>query len=530
MKKISSQQLILLISFFLIFFANVRFFSNIIDVYPLVSENILFLCSLAILFACINIIILSLLCFKFTIKPVLIFILLISSATAYFMDTYNVMIDDSMIDNVLKTDIHEAFDLVSFRQIIYLIVLGILPALFVYKVKIVYPGMKTAIFQRLRLIILTIIIGALTVVSSGNFYASFIREHKPLRYYANPSYYLYSTVRYINSFFKQDSGNLKQIGTHAHIKESDDHRELIIFVLGETARADHFSLNGYQKKTNPLLEKEAVTSFTDVWSCGTSTSYSVPCLFSVYSNSEFNKNKASHTENLLDVLKHAGVNVLWLDNNSSSKGVADRVAYTSYKSAPINPVCDTECRDEGMLSHLQEYINKHPQGDIFIVLHQQGNHGPAYYKRYPSRFEIFTPVCQTNQLEQCTTEEINNAYDNALVYTDYFLQQTIQLLKKNNAAFEAALIYISDHGESLGENGLFLHGLPYMLAPDTQKKVPMIMWFSDSFEKQEVNPEIFRKIKDKRYSHNNIFHTILGLFEVTTSVYNKDLDIIAHDD
>lgn len=362
----------------------------------------------------------------------------------------------------------------------------------------------------------------------GNFYASFLREHKSLRPYANPTHYIYSLVKFVGNSFGYKSNQLKHIGLDARTASHDKDRELIILVVGETARADHFSLNGYKKKTNPYLESEQIISFDNIWSCGTDTIQSVPCMFAVYNHDDYNKTKAEATENLLDILQHAGVSVIWLDNNSDSKGVALRVPYESYKSADKNPLCDSECRDVGMLTRLQSYIDKHKQGDIFIVLHQMGNHGPSYYKRYPPQFENFRPACKTNQLENCTVEEINNAYDNAILYTDYFLSKAIELLKENSSQFEAALLYVSDHGESLGEYGLYLHGLPYVIAPDVQKHVPMIMWFSGSFNNKEVN---VRSLKDKihdKFSHDNLFHTILGLFEIKTDVYNKALDIIDH--
>ena len=249
-------------------------------------------------------------------------------------------------------------------------------------------------------------------------------------------------------------------------------------------------------------------------------------MFSVYGHNRFTAKKALSTENVLDVLRHAGVNVLWLDNNSSSKGVADRVTYINYRSPHVNRVCDGECRDEGMLPGLQDYINKHSDGDIFIVLHQMGNHGPDYYKRYPAGFEKFTPVCRSNLFEECSKNEINNAYDNAILYTDYFLNRVIELLKQNKEHFETAMFYVSDHGESLGEYGIYLHGLPYYFAPEAQVHIPAIMWLGDKFNK--VNAVALAKKRNKKYSHNNIFHTILGMLEIQTSIYNSNLDI-THD-
>ena len=172
---------------------------------------------------------------------------------------------------------------------------------------------------------------------------------------------------------------------------SDDQKELVIVVVGETARADHFALNGYPRPTNPRLAGESqLISFNNVSSCGTSTAISVPCMFAFNDRRSFDVDESRYLENALDVIARAGVDVLWRDNNSSSKGVADRVEYQDYKSRELNPVCDEECRDIGMLQGLQAYIDSRPK-DVLIVLHQMGSHGPAYYKRYPPEFEKFTP-------------------------------------------------------------------------------------------------------------------------------------------
>ena len=519
------SKLIIIVSLFLVIFDNIRFFTNTLNVYPLIQKNMPFLISLAVLITCINIIILALISNRYILKPVIISLFLSASLAAYFMDTYDIIIDDSMITNILNTDYNEMTELIDKKLLLYLFTLGIAPSIIVYKTKITRHSLKKEIISKCSLFGCSLILPAVILFTFGDFYASFFREHKPLRYYTNPDYYLYSIGKFIGNSAKKETVPLKKIALDATMPPSTSHK-LIIFVVGESARADHFSLNGYSRKTNPLLEKEAVINFTNVWSCGTSTAYSVPCLFSIYKQSDFSIDQASTTENILDVLQRSGVSVLWLDNNSDSKGVANRIPYTSYRTTRTNPVCDSECRDIGMLANLQAYINAHQKKDIFIVLHQMGNHGPAYYKRYPSEFEKFTPTCQTNQLEQCSREEINNAYDNALLYTDYFLSRIISLLKKNTR-FEAAMLYISDHGESLGENGLYLHGYPYLIAPDSQTHVPLVIWFNKNFENR-LNSEHLNAIADIRLSHDNIFHSILGLIGIKTQSYNKKLDIFSH--
>lgn len=530
MKQITSHKLIIAVSVFLIVLGNFAFFSNTLKVYPANAENIAFLFSLALLYCSVYIIFFSLICFSYTTKPVLITVLLLSSVAAYFMDSYNVIIDEAMLDNAFNTNAAESFDLFSLKLFLYLALLGIAPSLLVYRLRITKQKPAQAIIFRMSMVGIALILAGSSVYIFGSFYAPFLREHKQLRFYANPAYYLYSIGKYISKGSVETIAQLQTLGADAKIPESDIHRELIILVVGETARADRFSLNGYPRKTNPLLEQENLFSFTDTWACGTSTAVSVPCMFSIYDHDRYLNGEANAIENMLDVLQHAGVNVLWLDNNSDSKGVAIRVPFENYRTPDNNPICDDECRDEGMLSNLQAYIEQHPKGDIFIILHQMGNHGPAYYKRYPKEFERFTPTCQTNQLEHCSREQIDNAYDNAILYTDYFLSQTITLLKQNDERFETSLFYISDHGESLGENNLYLHGMPYMLAPDAQTHVPMIMWFGKNFDQDEIDLQALRQKTGNRYTHDNIFHTILGLFELETHIYDARLDIIDHHD
>lgn len=521
--KMTHFKMILLTSLFLLLFDNFSFFRNVLVVYPASLNNMGFLFSLAVVLINVMVLLFTIFCTKYTVKPILIVILLASSLASYFMNEYNIVIDDSMIQNILETDISESLDLFSFKLVLYLLFAGILPSIFVCKVKIEHRSLKAELLSRLKIIAGTLLIIVLMIFPFTKFYTSFLREHKRLRYYTNPTYYIYSIGEYIASRMNGSEIVLMSIGRDAKIPETDMDRELVILVIGEAARADRFSLNGYQRETNPLLKKEDVINLPNVYSCGTSTAVSVPCMFSIYNRDEYSDKKAKSTQNILDVLSHAGVNILWRDNNSDSKGVALRVAYEDYKDPNNNPICDVECRDEGMLEGLQEYIDSQKQGDILIVLHQMGNHGPAYYKRYPKHFEKFTPTCKTNQLEECTEEEINNAYDNAILYTDYFLSKVIKLLKQNTNRFESAMLYLSDHGESLGEKNLFLHGLPYAMAPEAQKRIAAIMWFGDGFE---IDKDAIRNSASKEYSQDNLFHTLLGLMEVDTSVYDKNMDII----
>lgn len=522
-KTVRSRTLIVAVSLFLTLFANGSFFRHVLEAYPLTLGNALLIASLGVVLTAVLVIVFTLFSSRYLLKPFLILVLLLSSSVAYFMNTYDIIVDKLMIQNVLETNLNESMDLLSVRQAVYFLLLGVLPSIAVYRVRLAPATLKNTLKEGIQNILISLGVALVIIFSFSKFYTSFFREHVTLRSYTNPANYLYAIGEYVHQSFSHELTGLRIIGKDARIAHADGQRKLVILVVGEAARADHFSLNGYARETNPLLKKEEVVNFPQFTSSGTETAVSVPCMFSCFGREGYDKDIARHTENVLDVLNRAGAAILWRDNNSDSKGVALRVAYEDYKTPEKNTVCDTECRDEGMLVGLQQYIDRHPTGDIIIVLHQMGNHGPAYYKRYPKAYEKFTPVCQTNQLEQCSQAEITNAYDNAILYTDYFLSNVIGLLKKNDATFETAMFYLSDHGESLGEKGLYLHGFPYAIAPEAQKHVPAIMWFGKQFH---IDKEELKRRASAPYTHDYLFHTLLGLFDVNSTVYKPELDIL----
>jgi len=517
--KLTQSKLIILTSIFLLVFDNYSFFINVFKIYPPVGLNLVYIFSLSILVISLNIFLLSLVSSKYTTKPILIIVLLVSSLTNYFMNSYNVIIDEEMIRNIIQTDLKESLDLFSFKLLLYFIFLGVIPSYLVYKTKIKYNNFLTELKSKIITIFLSLLISIIIILSFSKFYTSFFREHKPLRYYTNPIYWIYSIGYYINETLNKAPVTIKKIGLDAKVIRQTKKHKLIIMVVGEAARADHFSLNGYEKETNPNLKKQNIINFSNFYSCGTSTAYSVPCMFSPLKKDEYSYDKFIRIENVIDVLNRAKISILWVDNNSDPKGVMDRFSYIDYK----NFKCNGECRDIGMLQFLPKFITQNKNKDIFIVLHQMGNHGPAYYKRYPKNFEKFKPVCKTNQLEKCSKESIKNAYDNALLYTDYFLNQVIEFLKKYQKEFEVGLFYVADHGESLGEHGIYLHGLPYFMAPQAQKHVGAIMWFGKGFS--GINLEKLKNNKNNFYSHDFIFSTLLGLFDVNSKVYEKKFDL-----
>jgi lipid A ethanolaminephosphotransferase len=533
-KHITQYHLIFLVALFFALFGNTTFFYNVIDVYPLSFTNFFYILSLFFILISVITLLFTLFSSKYTTKPLLIIALLVSSFTSYFMGTYHVVIDAGMIQNSLQTDLNESMDLFSFKLILYVLFLGILPSIYVYKKPIKYLSNRKELWMKIKIILISLGVIGFFLLSFSQFYTSFFREHKPLRYHTNPMYWIYSIGKYAKQTVKSGPVIVEAIGNDAHIStaEEDEEKELVILVVGEAARADRFSLNGYERETNPLLKQEKnLINFSNVSSCGTSTAVSVPCMFSMFGKEKYNYDKGISTENVLDVLVHTNeIKVLWRDNNSDSKGVALRVYYENFRTTDKNPVYDEachECRDEGMLAGLDAYIKHNKGKDILIVLHMMGNHGPAYYKRYPKEFEKFTPVCKTNQLEECSPESISNAYDNAILYTDYFLSKVIHFLKHYSKDHATAMLYISDHGESLGENSLYLHGLPYFMAPDAQTHVAAMAWLEGVIEK-DIDVKKLRSISDKPFSQDNLFHTLLGIFEVETELYDPKMDIL-HD-
>ncbi len=459
-------------------------------------------------------------------KHVLAIFYLLAAISAYFADSYGVIIDKDMLINAAETNVAEAMGLLSWRALIYFIALFIFPVFILYKVEITPQTVVKRIFYHSALALIALLMILITFLASSAFSASFFREQKQIRVYSSPLSVLYATSQIASRTFFNRSQAFTKIGEDAVINPPSDDRELIILVVGETARSDRFSLNGYDRDTNPLLSKESVVSFTSAASCGTSTAVSLPCMFSIEGKDRFDLSKFKHKENLLDVIGKTGASILWRDNNSGSKGVADRFTYEDFTTPKNNLVCDSECRDIGMLKGLDEYISKQNKGDIVIVLHQMGSHGPSYHERVPEVFQRFKPVCKTNQLDKCTTEEINNAYDNTIFYTDYFLSEVIKFLKKYDDCFETSMFYVSDHGESLGESGIYLHGMPYSLSSKGVTNVPLILWFGKELIKnQNLDVDLLKRQRNKPISHDEVFHTILGILEIETGIYKKEKDL-----
>lgn len=516
-KQLSNQMRgILLVTVFIMLTGNLALFGRILEIYPLKLHNLPFLLSLALFYSILTAIFFLSICYGKATRWVLAIFLVIVALAAYYMDHYKVIVDIVMIDNIIHTDSKELAGVLSLGLLFRALFFGIIPAWLVIKYFPKSENTRSEFKSRLPVLGILVLSIVLLVVPFTASYASFWREHKITRFYANPTYSIYSIIKYITQQLSiAKVGPLHAIAQDAVFVGPNTKAELMILVVGETARADRFSLNGYHRETNPLLAKQEVISLSNVSSCGTSTGVSVPCMFSALPRAKYDKEKALNQENALDVLADNGVEILWRDNNSDSKGVATRMKYEDFKSPTLNPECAGECRDIGMLSGLDKYIQSRKGKDILIVLHQMGNHGPEYYRRYPKEFERFKPMCMTGELRDCSQEEIDNSYDNAILYTDYFLSETINFLKKYDGDYATAMLYVSDHGESLGEHGFYLHAAPYMIAPKEQTHVPAIVWMGKHFD---YKLDQLMPYKDYPLSHDDVFCTLLAAFELNSKM------------
>lgn len=466
--------------------------------------------------------ILLLFSWPYILKPFLIFILLISALSAYCMDNFGYIFGSISLQNIFETDYREAYDLISGKLFCYIGLLFCVPSGLIAVSRVRY----SVISRRFRLLVLCLGIICLNVVLFNKHYVMFLRNHKFVRYYINPVRPLYAFSKYVLFGGGKRGGDNELVvldGAPKRTKHLGKPR-LVILVVGESDRAANHSLNGYARQTNPLLSlRKDVYSFSNVYSCGTETTISVPCMFGPYNRDDFSVDKAHGTENVLDLLHKSGVEILWRDNDSGCKNVCDRIAVEDFNDADIKPYCNNfECHDEVLLYNLQAKINS-TIGDQLIVLHKKGNHGPAYYRRYPERFNEFLPICASNEITHCSDEELLNTYDNVVLYTDYFLDRVIKILEQNSNKYQTGMIYVSDHGESLGENGVYLHAMPYLLAPKHQKHIPFMIWFSKDFA---INRKQLQISLDQELSHDHLFHTLLGLFKIKTIAYNQELDIL----
>jgi lipid A ethanolaminephosphotransferase len=497
----------------------------------------------AALIAALVCMLMSLLCWHWTLKPVIGLFLVSAALGAYFMLSYGVVIDSAMMVNVLHTDLRESTDLGSWKLVLVLLFLAVLPIGLLWKTQVKRFSLFKTIRNNALLFIAGTAVSATAVLPIYQDFASTMRNNIQLRFLVNPLNSFYGLSQLAIQPFQTDVYTLQQIAKDVKLGATYNDQPkipLLVLVVGETARSGNFGINGYARDSTPALRQlqknsddtGVLTSFNNAWSCGTSTATSLPCMFSHLGKTAFEESEINY-ENLVDVLERAGVAVIWLENQSGCKGICDRVYRDATQKMNVPELCSTgECFDEIMLRRLTQRFDEIPfqklNNGVVVVMHQMGSHGPAYYKRAPEAFKKFKPECATNTLQDCTQAEVTNAYDNTITYTDYFLGKVVDYLKDKQPHVQSAMMYVADHGESLGENNIYLHGLPYTIAPDVQKRVPWVSWLSNDFiTSRKLNPACLTMQTTKKLSHDNYFHSVLGLMDIHTQLYKSELDIFA---
>ena len=512
---------------------NIPFWTRVLELRPLEdARDVAFVASVAVLAGLIsNLFLMPLTLVRPLAKPLLAVVMVLAALAAYFVWAYGVLVDKVMIRNVFETDALEAGELVNWRLLLFIGVLGVLPALVVLRIPLARPSWQRELLHRGVALAVTIVGIGIVAFFFYQDQASFLRNNRDLRHRLVPVNYLSGVGSYVQEITKRKLP-YEAIGADAALgarwkTPMAERPLLLVLVVGETARAANFSLGGYGRDTNPRLAGvQDLVYFTDVSSCGTSTAISVPCMFSDLGREGFSAEKARARDNLIDIVAKAGLGVDWYGNNTNCKGICRAAGEKRAvrENHPDHCKADVPCTDGAIFEDFWSTLPAY-SGRGLVVLHQLGSHGPGYHLRYPEPFNRFTPVCRSTDFSKCQVSEIVNAYDNTILFTDRLLAETISRLQAMADRVDSAILYVSDHGESLGENGLFLHAVPYALAPRVQTHVPMVFWSTAGFtERMQLDRQCLFEQRNRPLSHDNYLHTILGLLDVSTSVRKPELD------
>jgi len=536
----SARSVVIWLSLYLALAANWPLWNELARIGGAPSVYLPSVAGMALLTVCGSVALLSFTAWSRWMKPLWLAVVIVAAVAQHFMLSYKAVMDPSMLANAMQTDAQEAGDLLSWRLLYHVVLVAALPAWALWRVRIVPMGIVSQAWRNALLLIAAVALAAGGALAMGRQLAPLMRNNVHLRYMMNPVASLYSAGAVVIKPMFKHSRKLIPVsgGTALGASYAAQARPpLFVLVVGETARADHFGLNGYARDTTPQLAARKVLSYRDVHSCGTNTLASVPCMFSPLGKTAFEARKDDY-ENLMDVLQAAGLAVFWLDNQAGGcKGVCDRIphasAYDTADAVVKSALCDgDECLDDVMLHGLDARLAALPaerrNKGVVLVMHQMGSHGPAYYKRSSPDAKRFLPECKTNALAECSHAELLNGFDNSIAYTDRFLGKTIDWLKAQSKNYDPALLYLSDHGESLGEYGLFLHGVPYSFAPEVQKHIPMVAWFGDGMSARDrLSRSCMEAGLDTPLTHDNLYHTVIGLMDVKTPSYKVGLDALA---
>jgi len=465
---------------------------------------------------------------RWTRNIVLPVVFVVTAAAAFYMDRYHVYIDRDMVANVLVTEPKEARELITPDFVVALLLHGLLPSLLVWWTCAPVRTVGRGLAMHALGVVVAFGVALAAIGASYQPLSSLMRNEKSMRHLIAPGNWMVALGKALRAQRRADAPR-QPIATDARIARPDGARpRLLVVMVGETVNAAHWGLNGYARQTTPRLAALDGVNYPDVEACGTNTEVSLPCMFSRQGLHDYDRDAIRGSESLLHLLDHLGIHTLWRDNQTGCKGACDGLPFESFLDAQVPAYCEGgRCFDGVLLHELDAALARMP-GDAVVVLHMLGNHGPSYHARYPEAFQRFTPACEVDELGDCERSTIVNAYDNAILYTDTVVADAVGWLEQQSTARDTALIYLSDHGESLGESGLYLHGVPRMIAPDEQLKVPMWLWLSPALREADgIDLGCLRGRASQPRTHDVLFSTVLGLMRVETSVRIAEEDLLA---
>lgn len=524
-KKINSTVFIAIMALYFGFILNAPIIKALYEL-SANSSSQTFVYTAPILLSSAFFIIFSLFNIPYLRKPFFIVLILTSTTLSYAILKYKIVFNYEMFINIIETNSAEASSYLNIYSALFTFVFGVIPSIWVAKLDFKSRKFKTYLFQN----ILGLLIAALAIVSiyktSYKDYVSVGRNNRYIRGYIVPAH-VYQLAKHVKKLYFSEPIPYVQQGLDAtFIEPTNNKPNLVVFVLGETARAKNYPEYGYLRNTTPHTDNLKMISVKNVQTCGTATATSVPCMFSSLKRSNYSLGRAANQDNVIDIIDRAGIASLWVENDGGDKDVAKSITKIDI-DVSNNKFCDgSTCQDLIFPANLDNYLNQlnktAPNKNKLIVMHIIGSHGPTYYKRYPQDKTLFSPACERSDIENCSDIEITNVYDNSIAYTDLVLKQLVLGLKKQSSNYNTALTYISDHGESLGENGIYLHGTPYAFAPDEQTHVPWMFWLSPEYiSANKINIAQFTQyITTNNFSQDNIFATLLDMLNVKTNVLN----------
>jgi lipid A ethanolaminephosphotransferase len=436
-----------------------------------------------------------------------------NAAALYFINQYHIVIDATMIGNVVNTNAKEASDLFHPMLLGYVLLLGALPAWALLRT----PIAASSRLRRAGILLAVLALGCTWLYANAQSWLWIDKNAKQFGGLVLPWSYVINTARH----YKEEAELHRKVEPLPNATVVRPGGAVVVLVLGESARRANFSLYGSGRPTNPELAGDGVVAFPNAHACATYTTASLRCMLSHRGEAGM----GGGDEPLPSYLQRQGVDVTWRSNNFGEPPL--KVGRYDTADA-IRKACHGECAlldyDEVLLDGFDALLHKGTADTrTLIVLHEGGSHGPQYVRKYPPEFERFQPTCKSVELSKCSSAELVNAYDNTIVYTDHVLHRVIEGLKTVHDR-PTVMLYMSDHGESLGENGLYLHGMPKSFAPEVQSAVPLIVWTSDEFRRRGG------AVKDASAfgagpTHDVVFHSVMGALGLSSSIYepNKDL-------